>query len=128
MSDIYIDDNGRFRKYEHVELAENIIETRNKKDYWEVIDKLIKIWAKTCPDDVEAIAINLDQYREVQYDKEFATTLNGKDQERRFQLAFPRHLMLMIRSQYKADELQMDKKFFAEFAKRYPYFKIAQRS
>ena len=127
MTDILITENGKIRKYDDVELAEKIVEKVKTKDPWEVIDDLVRVWAHSCPDDVEAISINLRQYRETQHDKEFATTMNGKDQERRFKLAFPKHLMLMIRSQYKADDLQMDSKFFNEFAKRYPSFKVAER-
>jgi len=127
MSDIVIAENGRIRKYDDVELAEEIVKKTKTKDPWEVIDELVHVWARTCPDDVQAIAINIEQYKETQHDKEFATTLHGKDQERRFTLAFPKHLMLMIRSQYKADDLQMDRKFFKEFARRYPAFKVAEK-
>lgn len=111
-----------------MELAENIVEMRKNRDPWVVIDKMVEVWTKNAPDEVEAMRINIEQYRETLVDKEFGTTLNGKDQERRFQLAFPKSLMLMIRSIYKAEELQMDKKFFAEFAKRYPFFRVALRN
>ncbi len=126
MSNIVITDNGKIRSVDQLELVEKIIDMRNNKNPWEVIDKLIEVWAKTSKDEVEAMRINVDEYREVQIDKRFGTTKHGKDQERRFQLAFPRNLMLMIRTQYKADELPFDRKFFAEFARRYPAFKVAE--
>jgi hypothetical protein len=128
MSDIVINENGKIRKVADVEIAEKIIKDRKFKDYWDVIDSLVRLWAKTAPEDEEAMKINIEQYRESLHDKEFGQTLMGADQERRFTMAFPRSLMLMIRTQYKADELPMDKEFFKEFGKRYPAFKIAERS
>jgi hypothetical protein len=128
MSKIIIKENGKIRDVGDVELAEKVTEMRKKEDPWKVIDQLMRVWAKNVPDEVEAIRINVDEYREVQQDKEFAQTKNGKDFERRFQLAFPRQLMLMIRSQYKAEELPMDREFFKEFATRYPFFKVAEKS
>jgi len=35
--------------------------------------------------------------------------------------------MLMIRTQYKADELPMDREFFKKFGEKYPAFKIAEK-
>lgn len=127
MANIVISENGKIRDVGNLELAEQIVEMRKKVDPWKVIDKMVEVWTKNAPDEVEAMQINIEQYRETLIDKEYGTTLNGKDQERRFQLAFPKSLMLMIRSIYKAEELQMDKKFFREFAKRYPFFKVAQK-
>lgn len=126
MANILITENGKIRNYEDIELVEDVMKARDKKDPWTVIDKLVEIWAKKTPDDVEAMKINLEQYRETQTDKKFATTLGGKEQERRFTLSFPKNLMLMIRTQYKADELPFDSDFYREFAKRYPFFKVAQ--
>jgi len=120
-------DNGKIRKAESVMAAEKVTELRQKKDSWEVIDELIKIWAKVAPDEEQAVRMNVADYRDVQYDKKFAQTLGDKNMERRFIVAFPRSLMLMIRSQYKADELPMDKKFFFEFARRYPAFQIPEK-
>jgi len=126
MSRIVISENGKIRDVDNIELAEKITDMRAKQDPWDVIDLMVRTWAKTAPDEAEAIRINVAQYRESQIDKKYAQTKLGKDQERRFQLSFPRSLMLMIRSQYKADELPMDRKFFSEFGKRYPFFKIAE--
>ncbi len=127
MANIVVSENGKIRDVGDVELAENIVEMSHNKDQWDVIDKLVKVWSKNAPDDVEAMRINISQYRESLVDKKFGQTLHGKDQERRFQLAFPKALMLMIRSIYKADVLPMDRKFFAEFGKRYPFFRVAEQ-
>jgi len=127
MADIVVADSGRVRKLSDVELAEDVLKAKNSKDTWSVIDKLVKAWAARAPEDVKAIEINLGQYRESLKDKEFGTTTGAQDQERRFKLSFPYALMMMIRSVYKHEDLKMDEKWFDEFAKRYPYFKVAEK-
>lgn len=128
MVDIVINENGKVRKIEDVELAEQIVKDRHLKDPWVVIDNMVKLWTKNAPDEEEAMRINIEQYREGLVDKEFGQTLLGRDQERRFTMAFPRSLMLMIRTQYKADELPMDKKFFRKFGEKYPAFKVSEKN
>ena len=127
MGKIFINENGRIRNFNDVELAEDIIKKKANQDPWVVIDDLINIWAKKSPDEVEALEINVDEYRESLVDKKFGQTLLGKDQERRFKLAFPKTLMLMIRSIYKSEELPMDEKFFTKFGEKYPVFKISEK-
>lgn len=128
MTDIVVADNGQIRKISDIELAEDILKLKNNKEHWAVIDKLLNIWAKKAPDEEQAVRINIGQYKEQLKDKKFGQTAYGKDQERRFQLSFPRSLMIMIRAVYKSDELKMDEEFFNEFAKRYPAFKVAERN
>lgn len=127
MADIVVADNGRIRKLDDVELAEDVIKAKNSKDTWTVIDKLVNAWAKRAPEEEKAVMINVGQYREQVVDKKFGQTLLGKDQERRFKLSFPYSLMMMIRSIYKQEDLKMDDKFFDEFAKRYPAFRVAEK-
>lgn len=126
MPNIVIAENGKIRNVANVELAEKITDMRAKKDPWVVIDEMVRFWAKNAPDEAEAVRINVAQYRETATDKKFGQTKQGGDQERRFQLAFPRSLMLMIRSQYKSDELPMDRKFFHDFGTKYPFFRVAE--
>lgn len=127
MAQIIIEDTGKVRDVEDIELAERIIEKRRLGDTWAVIDDLVKIWAKKAPDEAESVLINVDQYRESVVDKKFGQTLLGKEQERRFKLAFPVTLQLLIRTQYKADELPFDSSFYTAFAKRYPVFRVAEK-
>lgn len=127
MNDLYISENGLPRKRSDAEAADKIVEARRKEDVWEVIDLLLQLWAKGAPDEVEAVSINLDEYKESLYDKEFATTKDGGDVNRRFYLSFPNRLMMMIRTQYETDELPFDKKFYRKFAKKYPFFMVAEK-
>ena len=127
MGKILIAENGRIRKLADVELAEDIVKTRNQKDHWAVIDKLIKTWEERTPDEVQAIKINLSQYKESLDDKEFGQTRLGKEQERRFSLVFPLQLQNMIRTLYSADDVPFSKEFYREFSKRYPRFRVAEK-
>lgn len=127
MANIFITEQGKIRKFEDIEAAEEIAKARAGKDPWIVIDKLLELWAKKSPDDVKAININVDEYRENQLDKKFGQTLGGKDFDRRFTISFPQQLMLMIRSQYSTEELPFNSAFYKEFANRYPFFKIAEK-
>lgn len=127
MSDLVIAENGKVRRKEDVELAEKIIELKNKKDHWAVIDELLKVWAKRSPDEEKALQIEIKDHREMLIDPTYGTTKGGKDQSRRFKLVFPNSLMLMIRTMYKANELQMDQEFFTEFVHRYPQFRVAAK-
>lgn len=128
MKNIVISENGQVRNLDDLELAEDIIKLRNNKNHWAVIDKLVHVWVEKAPEEESMLQINVQQYKETLKDKKFGQTLQGKDQERRFKLAFPRSLLMYIRSVYKADELKMDEKFYNEFAKRYPAFKVAEKS
>ena|ERR1035437_2732650 len=128
MNNILVVDNGRIRNVDDIKLVEDIIELKNKKDHWLVIDKLVHVWAKKAPDEEKMIQLNIGQYKETLKDKKFGQTLLGKDQERRFKLSFPSSLMMYIRKVYNHDELKMDEKFFDEFAKKYPAFKVAEKN
>jgi len=127
MNDLYINENGLPRSYSDTEAVNQIVEAKRKKDSWEVIDLLLTLWAKKVPDEVKAININLDEYRGSLQDKEFATTTGGGDMERRFMLSFPNRLMQMIRTQYTVEELPFDKVFYHKFAKKYPFFMVAEK-
>lgn len=120
-------DNGRIRDSGDLELAEVIMKLKDKKDYWAVIDELIRIWSAKSPDEEVATKVEIDGYKEAMSDPTFGQTNGGKDMERRSILVFPRKLQLMIRSLFKAEELPFDRAFYREFAKRYPMFKIADR-
>lgn len=126
MSNIIVTDNGKIRNVDDIEWAERIIKLKNSKDKWVVIEELIKHWSAIAGDEEQAIGINVTQYREQIKDKKFGTTDLGKEQDRRFKLAFPYRLHQMIKAVYKND-IQFDEDFFAEFGRRYPAFKVAEQ-
>lgn len=121
-------DNGKIRNSDDIELADSILKANKRGGEWEVIDLLVKAWVKRTPDEVRAIKIDISDRREMLNDKEYGSTMGGNDMERRFTLIFPSTLQLLIRTQFKADTLPFDRQFYTEFARRYPGFKIANKT
>ncbi len=128
MADLFLNENGIPRRHSHVSAVDKIMDAKKKGDPWDVVDMLLDLWSKTAPDDVEAIGINIDEYRAGLEDKKFGTTKDGKDQDRRFMLSIPKKLIMMIRTQYSTEEFPFDKKFYKKFADKYPFFRVAERN
>lgn len=118
--------NGRIRKSEDVSFAEKAIELKNNKGVWDVIDFLMKRWISDSPEEVKAFKVHIDDTRENQIDKKFGRT-RDKVMDRRLVVVFPFELQNMIRALYRTDELSLDKKFFHEFARRFPAFRVPER-
>ena len=108
--------------------ADYVFTQKNKiKDPWRVIDILVNMWAERSPERFKAFKLHLDDTRSGLRDRKFATTPD-KHMERRLVVIFPQDLYLMIRSVYKAWELPFSRDFNYEFAKRYPFFKIPEKT
>jgi len=119
--------SGKLRKSKDVLLAEKIIWDKKNKGPWEVIDGLVRAWAERTPDDFKAFKVHLKETRDGLFDKKFGRTTGNKNFERRLTMVLPQMLIFMIRSVYKAQELPMDRKFYAEFLNRYPFFKVPDK-
>ncbi|SRR5258708_39138433 len=128
MDKIIVDGKGQERRVEDVQLADKVIELKNKKDQWAVIDLLLQVWRVRTPEETQALKIQLEDQRELLTDREFGTTKEGKDFDRRFTLVFPLHLMLMLRAIYSEEELPMNAKFYREFSEKYPNFRVAEKN
>jgi len=117
---------GKVRNAADVSLVDRIMKARKMGKVWDVISLLVEAWAKRTPEDFNAFKIHLQDLKETRIDKKFATTPD-KHMERRMIVAFPEALMYMIRKVYKADELNMDRIFYREFAKRFRIFQIPEK-
>ena len=128
MTDNYMVDNssGKIRKADDVDAADYLMQLKQNKDQWVVIEALIKIWLKRSPEEFKGFKIHIKNIKETRLDPKFGQT-KSKKQERRLTLIFPLTLQKLIRTVYKVDELQFDKKFFGEFGKRYKMFQIPER-
>lgn len=118
--------NGRIVSGSDIELADKVMQLRQTKGPWEVIDALVSAWAERAPEEVKAMKIQIGEYRDLLVDPKYGQTSGGHDQERRFTLSFPYELQNMIRTQYKSEELPFDSKFYSEFGKRFPFFRVAE--
>lgn len=118
--------SGKFRPADDVVLAERVLDLRKKKDPWTVIEELVDAWKERSPEDFIGFKAQINETREDQIDPKFGRTRN-QDMDRRLVVVLPDALHRMIRSMFTAQELPMDKKFFIEFAKRFPFFRIPEK-
>ncbi len=115
--------NGRIRSAESVAFADEVIECKKNKGMWPTIELLLGYWMKKSPEDFKAFKVQVDETRSNLRDSRFGQTPD-KNMERRLTVMMPEALHNMVRAIYPSDELKMDKKFFAEFAKHFPMFQL----
>ena len=125
--DIQTISNGKLRRAGDVELADKALEMKKNKGLWDTLELLVNAWMKKTPKDFEGFKFQIDAYRDGLFDSKYGQTAGGTDMDRRFTMVFPEKLFFMIRTIYKSDELNMDKKFYAEFARRFPFFRIPEK-
>jgi hypothetical protein len=128
MSIIALDQvSGKIRRADDMAFADYIIELKNNKDKWIVINALVNEWAKRDKEEFKAFRLQIDDVRRGLYDKKYGQTSGDKNMERRLTVIFPESLYFMIRSVYKVGELQMDRAFYQEFAKKFPFFRVPDK-
>lgn len=127
MNDLFVIENDRVHTKDNYLFADKVTEMRVTKGPWDVIELLVQFWMKKYPQEVEDMQAKVKEYKETLVDKKFGQTKQGKDMERRFSMSFPSGLLMLIRTQYKAEELPFDRAFIKQFLNKYPKFKIAEK-
>ena len=95
---------------------------------WPVIEEAISDWKKIKPKEWEAFIVNVQDLRNTRKDKKYASTTDKVTGGiLRYTLDIPYPVMRLIRAVYNVDELPMNKEFFLEFARKFPYFKVADK-
>lgn len=95
---------------------------------WDVIEELFKVFQKKQPKQWKSHLIEIDDIRETRKEKKFASSHDkAHDAYLRYTLDIPEFIMYGIRMLYTPDELVMDRKFYQEFAKRFPAYKVAEK-
>ena len=124
----------RYAPQKVVTAADRIISMRRTKGHWEVITEIIKLWASLKPSHYQSYLVSLANTKSSRKStwvggKEFTGV--SKDKDTGGYLAYtvdvPVKVMAMIRKVYDAEDLPMDKKFFYEFGKRFPLFRVMQK-
>lgn len=119
-----------------ITLAERLWKMKQEKPFWEVVEEVIKVFKKTRPEAYKSFVLHLDYTRGVQKETSVGNSrfrgvskLDGG--LRALIVDFPAWVMLCLKKLYTDDELQWTgeegKKFYREFAKRFPEFKILER-
>lgn len=129
MTFIY-DTLGRKVNLDHVRMVDHLVKLKqeNGSNPWPVIEACFNFWASLKPTKYRSYLIYLKDIKETRKDRKFGST---KDKVTggilRYTLDIPEEVIFMIRCIYNADELPMDRKFFMEFARRFPRFKVADK-
>lgn len=97
---------------------------------WDVIEKVLEIWADSRPGEYRSYVIELDRiknsrkvtkgFKGVSHDK-------GTGGDLRYLVDIPEWVYTAIRFLYSPEELQMDKKFFHTFTRKFPKFKVMEK-
>lgn len=126
-----IDATGISRNIAHIQAVERLETLKHKSgsNPWPVIEECFKIWKDTNPTDWKSYLIYLDDVKETRRDKKFGTARKDPvhDGILRYTLDIPEKVMFMIRCLYDSDELPMDRKFFLQFAKKFPLYKVVEK-
>lgn len=118
--------SGKLRPINDVSLADKVLDLRKNKNPWRVIEQLVAAWEERSPEDFIGFKAQIKDTRDNQVDSKFARTRN-QDMDRRLVVVLPQTLHDMIRSMFTPQEFPMDKKFFIEFARRFPFFKVPEK-
>lgn len=89
---------------------------------WPVIEKCIEIWEKKRPSEWRAFLVEVKDVKQTRRNKLASSESGGG----RYLLDLPEKLMYMIRAIYSSEELNMNKDFMREFARRYPKFAVPE--
>jgi hypothetical protein len=126
MSYIY-DSLGRKINLNDVAIVDGFFNLKAKSgsNPWPVIEKIIEYWKDKKPTEWRSFLYELEEVKETRSDKKFGQS-HGKTM--RYTLDIPEYVQYLIRILYSADELPMNRKFFLEFARRFPKMRIAEKS
>lgn len=111
---------------EAVMLVDKLIKLKrdNQTNVWVVIDEIIKIWKDKYPTSWKSFIVTTEKTRDSRANKYGSNDRAGL----RYTVDMPEWVHNVIRRLYDPSELAMDKKFFREFWKRYPVFRVSESS
>lgn len=123
---VYDQQTGRILDSTDVNAVDKIIELRDTKSVWDVIDELVQIWSERTPEEFQGLKVTIDDLRETRKDRKYGKT-DDKNMDRRLTMVFPITLQAWIRKIYSVEELPFDQKFLREFAQRYKGFRVPEK-
>lgn len=103
------------------------LKKKNGANPWPAIEACFDIWESKNPTKWDAHLIHIDNIRQSRADKKYASHENKETGAIiRYTLDVPDTVLKMIRMIYTSEELPMDRKFWLQFAKRFPKMKVAE--
>jgi len=111
-----------------VESITQLVELKENKSPWEVIEEIVRVWQETCPKTYESFVYDIEMtkrnskvtkgIRGISLDKETGGYL-------RHRLDIPVKVVYMIRRLYP--DMPMDKEFYKKWAKTFPKMVIESK-
>lgn len=130
MTILAVDDKtGRTLPAKKLAITNYLWKMRQTKPLWEVIEAVLDIWSKQNPTKWKAYLISVGHIKEGQ---KVTKGWRGVSKDKktggylRYVVDFPQWVMFCIRKLYP--DLKFDKKFFIEFARRFPRFRVAEKA
>jgi len=117
-----------------VQAIDRLVKLRKTKSKWDVIAEIIKIWQTTEPNEWKSFIVTMKDVKATRKvttvgSKQFSGVTKDKKGGAlgRALLDIPIRVVKMIRAMYKVEELPMDRKFYATFAKKFPMFVVWEK-
>ena len=116
----------KYHNAENVIQADYLIKLKqeNQTDVWAVVEAVIKLWREKEPSAWKSFIVSTEATRETRANKFGANKKEGL----RYTVDMPEWVMAVLRQLYTPDELPMDKEFFKAFWRKYPIFRVSERS
>ena len=116
-----------WRKAKDIAFVDKVIQEKNK-DPWLAIQSMIEYWTKTNPTKWRELKIDIKTTKDTRANK-FGSS-KDKNSGMRYTLSIPEGIWNMIVVIFGDKKIldPYDKKFFREFGKRFPAFRVSERS
>lgn len=125
---------NKIRNARDLSFADEVFKAK-RQNPWRAIELIVEAWATKKPKQFAAYDKYIGDTRENLADKKYGLTkdssrngrVSDRGHDRRLKLIMPVDVERMIRVVFNTQELVMDKEFFDEFARRFPFFKIPEK-
>lgn len=107
--------------------ADGLVQLKKTKGPWEVIAAIIKVWTEHSPKRWNSYLIDQQELKDSRKDSKYGTS-KDKNSALRYIADVPEPIVNMIRALYSVDELPMDKTFWRTFIKKFPIFRVPDKT
>jgi len=114
--------NNQIRPAWAVQAVDDLLKKMGDKPMWEGVDFLVKTLYKIRPDYMNGFEVTQEDRNQLLKD-----TGATDDNNQRHLLSVPPMLMDLVTYFYESDVEENPKRFFREFARRYPQFRKAEK-
>lgn len=115
-----------------VRAADRLLSLKPKYDVWYVIGEIMKVWEKSQPSNWTSHLVHLRDVKESRKvttvgGKQFAGVSKSGGAYLAYLIDMPEKVVRMIRALYNPNELPFNKKFYMEFARRFPKYRVMNK-